>query len=907
MRLLCIGLVAALAVVAGVVRSEEGAEDSRYRRIEERYVREFLRRNPVVSAYLGGSGLYPDLTAADGALRDWSPAALADEARVLRQVREELNALATASLSPRRRIDREVTLHQIAFVLHQNEERKHWQRALDTYVNEAFRGIDWYLQGMTKVGSGRYGTEVEWRAVSARVSAIPAYLKVARANLEAGLKADNVPDWRMVERDGLQTTEENAKFFDHTLPALAAERAAGQPFAASATSELKARGAAAAASFREFRGFVQHSLAALPRRDRFALGEKEYDWALRNNLDVDITAAALFEQSWPIVEKTRAELIATARKVADKNGLTLPFETDPRGATSSVFDFLARDHPSSDEEMVRWYHETALRLVDFARRTGLFEIPPDYRLEVTVTPPVLESSIDGAAYYPAPPFRRSGVGRFYVTPTRGDPEKLKQNSRASIADLAAHEGFPGHDWHYKVMTAFRDVISPVRWLTPGEVEGSSSMWEDSMAAEGWAHYAEYLMSEPAPGAPEGFYTPEEKMYQLQGQLYRDLRVRIDTGLHTGRLGYDQAVDLFSEVVDFLPGSCRAGALRPEKKASCESAERAIFRYSKWPTQAITYQLGKSRILDLRRRAEQMQAGAAARQRFHLLFMQQGTIPPGYFAEALLADMAQGGSGGTVPSADGVPIRYEVRGSGEPALVFVHCWACDRQFWDAQVARFARTQTVETLDLAGHGESGLGRTAWTIPAFAEDVGAVVDKLGLRRVVLIGHSLGGPVVLEAARRLPGRVAAIIPVDTLLNVEQQETAEEIAAFLAPFRKDFRSASEAFIREWMFTPRSDPRLIEAVVAAAHRMPPDIAVAILDTAWNYDPRPALRELHMPIIAVNADKFPTRVDVNRRYAPQFDALIQKGVGHYLMREDPAAFDALLEEALARAGADRSSK
>ena len=75
-----------------------------------------------------------------------------------------------------------------------------------------------------------------------------------------------------------------------------------------------------------------------------------------------------------------------------------------------------------------------------------------------------------------------------------------------------------------------------------------------MAAEGWGLYAEALMAEPQPGAPNGFYTPEERLYQLQGQLYRDLRVRIDTGLHTGRIGYDDAVTSFSEIVDFLPGS-----------------------------------------------------------------------------------------------------------------------------------------------------------------------------------------------------------------------------------------------------------------------------------------------------------------------------------------------------------------
>ena len=111
-------------------------------------------------------------------------------------------------------------------------------------------------------------------------------------------------------------------------------------------------------------------------------------------------------------------------------------------------------------------------------------MPPDYKLDVVETPAPLQASIDGAAYYPAPPLKNNGVDRFYVTPTGNDKAQLEANNRAALADLSAHEGFPGHDWHYKVMTQVRDQISPVRWLTPGAVEDSSSMWEDSMAAEG---------------------------------------------------------------------------------------------------------------------------------------------------------------------------------------------------------------------------------------------------------------------------------------------------------------------------------------------------------------------------------------------------------------------------------------
>ena len=92
--------------------------------------------------------------------------------------------------------------------------------------------------------------------------------------------------------------------------------------------------------------------------------------------------------------------------------------TPPR-APSSISS--AEDRPQSDAEMLRRYRDVGQRLVEFGRKSGMFDIPADYELEVTVTPPVLEASIDGAAYYPAPPFKDAGVGRFYVTPTHGDP------------------------------------------------------------------------------------------------------------------------------------------------------------------------------------------------------------------------------------------------------------------------------------------------------------------------------------------------------------------------------------------------------------------------------------------------------------------------------------------------------
>ena len=475
-----------------------------------------------------------------------------------------------------------MALAQIAFLLRQHGTRNYQERAVDTYVSEPFRAIDWQLQGMTQTGEKTYGTPDEWRVVSARLGH-PALSQGRAGATEAGVKSGNTADQRMLLRDGVKTAEADAKYFAERAAedrAGASRRRRGERPNADAGQAVVA---GSLRSLQEVRGVrPQDLLRRLARApdgitpksqfaaDRYAFGEAEYNWAIKNNLRMDTTAAKLYEESWPIVEDTRKQMVDLARQIGEKRGMNLP-EDGPQ-AVRAVFDELGKEYPKTDAEMVEWYKEAGVRLVDYARKTGVFDVPADYKLDVVETPPPLRASIDGAAYYPAPPFKQSGVGRFYVTTSgTNDPAVLKENNRAALADLAAHEGFPGHDWHYKVMTQFRDQIAGVRWLTPGAVEDSSSMWEDSMAAEGWALYSEALMAEPQPGAPEGFYTPEERLYQLQGKLYRDLRVRVDTGIHTGRMTFDEAAELFSEVVDFQPGKCGDAAKSDSKRASCDGA------------------------------------------------------------------------------------------------------------------------------------------------------------------------------------------------------------------------------------------------------------------------------------------------------------------------------------------------
>jgi len=624
--------------------------DARFAAVEHEYVTYVLRQFPVVATYLGGAAFDPSLVHVDGMLRDYAPEALQKEDARLAEFRARFVALAPAGLSARRRIDRSVALAEISFLLHEHQVRRHQQRALDSFVDEPFRGVDWQIQGMSATGASSYGTDAEWQEVIARARAVPAYLAAAQRQLQAGVSAQNTPDWRVLVDFGLQSTAADADYFSKTLPQIATTDIASAQREA-LLREVQTAGNEAAAAYRALRAFVASTYfegnadaeaptpKAAYRADHFAFGETEYDWALHNNLRLSDSAANLFTTSWPVVEATRAEMVALARDIAASH--KWPASEDGVENVRQVFAQLSQNAPHSDAEMADGYRKTGQRLVAYARDTGLFDVPADYRLDVTVTPPPLRASIEGAAYYPAPPFKTSGVGRFYVTPTGDDQAQLRQeHNYAAMPDLAGHEGFPGHDWHYKVMTQYREQISPVRWLTPGAVEDSSSMWQDSMAAEGWALYSEALLAEPQPGTPHGFYTPEEHLYQLRGKLYRDLRVRIDTGIHTGKLSFDDAVTLFSEVVDFLPGSCQdAASLKLDaKQASCKSARAAVTRYSRWPTQAITYRLGKEQILQLRTRAAQVLGPRFSAKRFHVEFMKQGTIPAGYFGDELLRSL-----------------------------------------------------------------------------------------------------------------------------------------------------------------------------------------------------------------------------------------------------------------------------
>jgi pimeloyl-ACP methyl ester carboxylesterase len=251
----------------------------------------------------------------------------------------------------------------------------------------------------------------------------------------------------------------------------------------------------------------------------------------------------------------------------------------------------------------------------------------------------------------------------------------------------------------------------------------------------------------------------------------------------------------------------------------------------------------------------------------------------------------------VLSADNVTISYHLQGQGKPALVFIHGSCCDKSFWKFQVPHFAKRYQVVTIDLAGHGESGLGRADYTIEAFGSDVVAVVEKLQLDEVILVGHSLGGPVIIEAARQMPERVIGCVAVDTLHDIEKGYDDEELKAIASRLKVDFTNTVQNFVRG-VFRADANPEIVEWVTGKMSSIDPEVAIGIMENVGQYDLKRAVKDVQVPIVCINSDFWPTKVKENRKYAKIYEVKIMPGIGHVVMMEEPDKFNQLLAETIA---------
>lgn len=246
-------------------------------------------------------------------------------------------------------------------------------------------------------------------------------------------------------------------------------------------------------------------------------------------------------------------------------------------------------------------------------------------------------------------------------------------------------------------------------------------------------------------------------------------------------------------------------------------------------------------------------------------------------------------------SSGVDMAYVDRGGGAPALVFIHCGNCQMGIWTETLDAFGLTHRVVAMDLAGHGKSSSTRVRWTLEGLGADVAELVKTLNLGKVVLIGNSLGGPTALEAAKILgPGQVLGVVAVDTLQNVEMEWPEESFNQMLAAYQADFAKACDAAMQQ-IVAPTASQQVKERIGRETCDNDPKAFLALFPTLRTYDQAKALAAAGVPVRAINGSLFPTAVEINRKHAPGFSAVVLDGVGHYPQVERPAEFQSALRK------------
>ena len=252
------------------------------------------------------------------------------------------------------------------------------------------------------------------------------------------------------------------------------------------------------------------------------------------------------------------------------------------------------------------------------------------------------------------------------------------------------------------------------------------------------------------------------------------------------------------------------------------------------------------------------------------------------------------------SFDSERIAYNVAGKGTTALIFIHGWSCDGRYWQNQIPVFAKEYRAITVDLAGHGHSSFGRSEFSIWSFARDVKAILDKENIDRAILVGHSMGGGVIAEAARLMPRRIVGIVGVDTLQNIADPIPQHVIDEMVKPFEADFKVAARNFVSS-MFPEDTDPQLLNWVKEDMSSAPKEIALNAfrnyLDKYVTGEAAIVFKDVTIPVVSINARLWPTASEKNSRHIKNYQLFYIEETGHFPMLEKPEEFNMLLKKAI----------
>jgi uncharacterized protein (DUF885 family) len=526
------------------------------------YLDRFARNHPSIAA---GNGIH----AHDDQLENFSAASIAEEVAWLRSERRDLDAFDAAQLTPDERVDRRILQGVIDGWLLDLDTVRTWRRNPMIYAAAISDGVHNLMTMESSPAADRV------RQAVAKLGGVPALIAAARANITS-------PPRVFVERAAVMF-HGVSDLLNHDLPLA---------FADVADAPLKERLAAASdAARREIEAYTGELEASILRTatDRFATGTANVEARYRAEELIDVPAPALLAIGERELKTTQAEFAAAARRVA------------PDRPPLDVWRDVLADHPKRGE-VVAAAQKTVDQLFAFIRARRLVDLPPGERVVVAAAPAY---DLGLASMHSSPPLEPRPVkSYYYITDAQPDWPADRQNlwlqkfNYATLADITAHEVAPGHYVHSLFMRR-----------TPGKIRriwiGLNPFPQPSSGQDGWAHYAEQLISD------EGFERddPRYRLAQTSEALTRICRLIAGLRLHSGEWTIDQAAALFER----------------EAHLPAPAARQEAVRGTYDPTYG-GYFLGKMAAFKLRRDYEKAQGARFNLREFHERVMTNGIAP-----------------------------------------------------------------------------------------------------------------------------------------------------------------------------------------------------------------------------------------------------------------------------------------
>jgi uncharacterized protein (DUF885 family) len=527
-----------------------------------------LRHEPEFASTIGDKRYNDQLT-------DYSPQAVNDRLARGRAFIERLSQIDTAGLPDQEQLSAELMLRSL--IEEQEGARfKEWEMPVDQ-----FNGFQVQLPAL--IDSLSFDTVKDYDDFIERMKKVPTAFSQVMTDMQLGMDEGRMPPRYILEKVLAQTQ------------AIASQPAAQSPFAAPLKKFPKSISPAEQTrisadltevitnsvlpAYQRFGKFLTAQYIPKGRTEpgAWALpdGDAYYAFRIRQSTTLNKSAAEIHQIGLDEVKRDEEQMLAIVHKLgyADLKSFSAALKTNPK------------EHPQTGEQLLDAYRGYINQMKP--KLPDLFGRLPKAPLEVTAVPDYMAKD-QAAAYYNQGTPDGSRPGRVYI-----NLYNLKDRSLANVEAVSYHEGIPGH--HLQIAIA-------------QELTGIPDFRKQSYYTaytEGWALYSERL------GKEIGFYQDPYSDYgRLEADMWRSIRLVVDTGVHSQHWSRQQMVDYFHD----------------HSAIDETNVQSEVDRYIAWPGQALGYKMGQLKILELRQRAQTALGARFDLKAFHDLVLDSGALP-----------------------------------------------------------------------------------------------------------------------------------------------------------------------------------------------------------------------------------------------------------------------------------------